>query len=124
MAGLEAIFRWLHVFAGITWIGHLYFFNWVNGPLQGKLDGPTKKVVVPELMPRALYWFRWGAAYTWFTGVLLLGLVYYMGQQTLASGAEWTAGAVIMIVVTFLAVFILYLLCKRGFSKHFLCDWF
>src|SRR5919106_282154 len=79
MAGLEAIFRWMHVFAGIIWIGHLYFFNWVNGPLQAKLDGPTKKIVVPELMPRALYWFRWGAAYTWITGVLLLGLVYYMG---------------------------------------------
>src|ERR671919_248278 len=79
MAGLEAIFRWMHVFAGIIWIGHLYFFNWVNGPLQAKLDGPTKKIVVPELMPRALYWFRWGAAYTWITGVLLLGLVVYMG---------------------------------------------
>src|SRR6478752_9457336 len=79
MGGLEAIFRWLHVFAGITWIGHLYFFNWVNGPFQAKIDGPTKKVVVPELMPRALYWFRWGAAYTWITGILLLGLVIYMG---------------------------------------------
>ena len=102
MEGLEAIFRWLHVFAGIIWIGHLYFFNWVNGPLQAKLDGPTKKLVVPELMPRALYWFRWGAAYTWITGVLLLGLVYYMGQQTLATGAAWSAGAIIMIAVTFL----------------------
>src|SRR5436189_227691 len=70
MEALEALFRWMHVFAGITWIGHLYFFNWVNGPLQAKLDGPTKKLVVPELMPRALYWFRWGAAYTWITGAL------------------------------------------------------
>jgi len=106
MEALEAIFRWMHVFAGITWIGHLYFFNWVNGPLQAKLDGPTKKIVVPELMPRALYWFRWGAAYTWFTGVLLLGLVYYMGQQVLNTGAEWSAGAGVMILVTFFAVFI------------------
>jgi uncharacterized membrane protein len=106
MEGLEAIFRWLHIFAGITWIGHLYFFNWVNGPFQGKIDGPTKKAVNPELLPRALYWFRWGAAYTWITGVLLLGLVYYMGQQALANGAEWSAGAMIMIAVTFLAVFI------------------
>ena len=93
MDALEAIFRWLHVFAGITWIGHLYFFNWVNGPLQAKLDGPTKKAVVPELMPRALYWFRWGAAYTWFTGILLIGMVYYMGQQALATDATWSAGA-------------------------------
>ena len=47
MEGLEAIFRWLHILAGITWIGHLYFFNWVNGPFQGKIDGPTKKIVNP-----------------------------------------------------------------------------
>ena len=40
-AGLEAVFRWFHVFAGITWIGLLYFFNWINGPLMAKLDGAT-----------------------------------------------------------------------------------
>ena len=118
MAGLEAIFRWLHVFAGITWIGHLYFFNWVNGPFQAKIDGPTKKVVNPELMPRALYWLRWGAAYTWITGVLLLGMVYYMGEQALANGAEWSAGAGIMIAVTFLAVFIYDPLWKSGLANN------
>src|SRR5436190_6841013 len=105
MAGLEAIFRWLHVFAGITWIGHLYFFNWVNGPFQGKLDGPTKKTIVPELMPRALYWFRWGAAWTWVTGVLMLGIIYYDGKQAF-DNAGWSMGAGIMILVTFAAVFI------------------
>src|SRR5262245_47556231 len=103
MEGLEAIFRWMHVFVGIIWIGHLYFFNWVNGPLQAKLDGPTKKAVVPELMPRALYWFRWGAAYTWFSGVLLLLLVYYHGQLALATGETWTVGAFIMLAVTLFA---------------------
>jgi uncharacterized membrane protein len=118
MEGLEAIFRWLHVFAGITWIGHLYFFNWVNGPFQAKIDGPTKKIVNPELMPRALYWFRWGAAYTWITGVLLLGLVYYMGQQALANGAEWSAGAMIMIAVTFLGVFLYDALWKSGLANN------
>jgi uncharacterized membrane protein len=118
MEGLEAIFRWMHVFAGIIWIGHLYFFNWVNGPLQAKLDGPTKKAVVPELMPRALYWFRWGAAYTWITGVLLLMLVYYHGQQVLASGADWSAGTVIMIALTFLGVFIYDSLWKSGLANN------
>ena len=81
---LEAIFRWMHVFVGIIWIGLLYFFNWVNGPFAAKLDGATKKTVVPELMPRALFWFRWGAAWTWITGVLLLALVYYMTNNTTA----------------------------------------
>ena len=118
MEALEAIFRWMHVFAGIIWIGHLYFFNWVNGPLQAKLDGPTKKTVVPELMPRALYWFRWGAAYTWITGVLLLALVYYHGQQVLNAGAGWSAGTGIMIAVTFLAVFIYDALWKSGLANN------
>jgi uncharacterized membrane protein len=119
MEALEAIFRWLHVFAGIIWIGHLYFFNWVNGPLAAKLDGPTKKVVVPELMPRALYWFRWGAAYTWITGVLLLMLVYYHGQQAFGpEGANWSAGAILMILVTFVAVFVYDLLWKSALANN------
>ena len=46
-----------------------------------------RKLVVPELMPRALYWFRWGAAWTWITGFLLLGLVYYHGKQAFDTGA-------------------------------------
>jgi len=78
-AWMQLIFRWLHVVAGVAWIGHLYFFNWVNGPFAKTMDAATKKAVVPELMPRALYWFRWGAAWTWITGILLAGLVYYMG---------------------------------------------
>jgi uncharacterized membrane protein len=108
----------MHVFAGITWIGHLYFFNWVNGPLQAKLDGPTKKAVVPELMPRALYWFRWGAAYTWFTGVLLLGMVYYMGDQTFNQGAGWGTRAIVMVAITFLGCFIYDTLWKTSIAAN------
>jgi uncharacterized membrane protein len=80
---INLLFRWLHVVAGITWIGLLYFFNWVNGPFQGKIDGPTKKLVNPELLPRALYWFRWGAAWTWFSGFVLAGIIYYSSRDTL-----------------------------------------
>ena len=80
---INLIFRWLHVVAGIMWIGLLYFFNFVNGPFQGKIDGPTKKLVNPELMPRALYWFRWGAAWTWISGFVLAGIVYYQTKLVL-----------------------------------------
>src|ERR1700759_1359589 len=76
---LNLIFRWTHVVAGVMWIGHLWFFNFVNAQVAKTYDADSKKKVVPELMPRALYWFRWGAAYTWITGFLLLGMVYYMG---------------------------------------------
>jgi uncharacterized membrane protein len=104
---LEALFRWIHVVAGIVWIGHLYFFNFVNGPFEGTLDGGAKKAVVPQLRPRALYWFRWGAAWTWVTGVLLLLLVYYHGRLMFAPDVSWTAGAFLMLAITFLA-FLVY----------------
>jgi len=105
---LQSIFRWIHVVAGIAWIGHLYFFNFVNSVFAPTMDGDTKKKVVPELMPRALYWFRWGAAWTWITGVLLVLLVFYHNSQYLFdAGATWNAGAIIMIIVTF-AGFLVY----------------
>jgi uncharacterized membrane protein len=112
---LDAIFRWLHVLAGITWIGHLYFFNWVNGPFQATIDGPTKKAVNPQLLPRALYWFRWGAAWTWITGVLLLLLVFYHGGLAVADG--WSLGAVVMILVTFLAFAVYDAIAKSDLGK-------
>jgi uncharacterized membrane protein len=117
-AGLEPIFRWMHILAGILWIGHLYFFNFVNGPLAGKLDGGTKKIVVPELMPRALFWFRWGAAWTWITGILLLGIVYYMNKAAIDTNMEFSAGTWIMLVVTFLGVFLYDGLFKSGLAKN------
>src|SRR5213596_3160583 len=56
---LQALLRWIHIVAGIIWIRLLYFFNFVNAAFAATMDGPTKQKVVPELMPRALYWFRW-----------------------------------------------------------------
>ena len=64
--------RWAHFVAGITWIGLLYFFNLVNVPVQKALDADTKKKVNPDLLSRALWWFRWGAVVT-----VLAGLMYY-----------------------------------------------
>jgi uncharacterized membrane protein len=64
--------RWSHFVAGITWIGLLYFFNLVNVKFMKALDAPTKGKVIPELMPRALWFFRWGAVVT-----VLAGLIYY-----------------------------------------------
>src|SRR5262245_11647157 len=81
MQQVELFVRWIHIAAGVMWIGHLWFFNFVNANFAPTMDGETKKKVVPQLMPRALYWFRWGAAWTWITGLLLLFLVYYHGYN-------------------------------------------
>ncbi|HKP81580.1 MAG TPA: urate hydroxylase PuuD [Pyrinomonadaceae bacterium] len=66
------LLRWLHFVAGITWIGLLYFFNLVNVPFQKGIDADTKKKVNPDLLGRALWYFRWGAVIT-----VLAGLMYY-----------------------------------------------
>jgi uncharacterized membrane protein len=114
---LNALFRWMHILAGITWIGMLYFFNWVNGPFAATLDADAKKKVVPELMPRALFWFRWGAAWTWITGVLLLLVVFYHGGIMFDGGAGWTGPAIVMVAVTFLATFVYDALHKSALGK-------
>ncbi len=69
--------RWIHFLAGITWIGLLYFFNLVNVPFQRELDAPTRMKVVPLLMPRALWWFRWASVVT-----VLAGISYWMNIVT------------------------------------------
>ena len=94
--------RWLHVIAGITWIGFLYFFNFVNVPLQGSMDDQTKKAVNPLLQPRALWWFRWGAMITFLAGLVLFIMNYmytpelgfgptpfWSGPEGLTSRAVW-----------------------------------
>jgi uncharacterized membrane protein len=119
---IQALLRWAHIIAGIIWIGHLYFFNWVNGPFVATLDKETKQRVVPELMPRALFWFRWGAAWTWITGFFLLALVYYhpwremMFEQGPNSG--WSAGAGAMLALTFLSPIIYSPIASSGLAKN------
>jgi len=120
LSGFDQFFRWLHVFAGIMWIGMLYFFNFVNGPFAATLDGDSKKKVTPELMPRALFWFRWGAAWTWITGVILLGIVYYSNRAVLLGdpNIKWGPGTIVMVAFTFLAVFLYDIIAKSGIGKN------
>ena len=67
------LMRWIHLTAGITWIGLLYFFNLVNVSFQQEMDAQTRLVVVPNLMPKALWWFRWSSVVT-----VLVGIAYWM----------------------------------------------
>lgn len=71
---LDGLFRWLHVMAGITWIGLLYYFNFVQVPAMkdATADG-TAAGISKHVAPRALLWFRWAALVTWFAGAALLG---------------------------------------------------
>jgi uncharacterized membrane protein len=115
---IHPIFKWLHIIAGVLWIGLLYFFNWVNGHFAATLDADTKKKVIPELMPRTLYFFRWGAAWTWVTGLVLLLVVFYHGGLTFEEDANWQLPAFVMIGITFLGVYIYDFIYKSGLASN------
>ena len=97
--------RWLHVIAGITWIGLLYFFNFINSVLQSKIDDATKKAINPQLMPRTLWWFRWGAMITFLAGLILFTINYMhtpgqgFGPTVLFTDAEGMTGRAIWILM-------------------------
>jgi len=72
--GLVMILRWVHFFAGIAWIGHLYYFNFVQGAFMGEVDATVKNTAFSKLVPRALWWFRYGALFTFLAGVGMLAI--------------------------------------------------
>ncbi len=73
-AGLEVLMRWLHVFAGVIWIGVLYYFNFIQTPFFGtEVGGPAKGPMTRGLVPNALWWFRWGAMFTFLSGWAIVG---------------------------------------------------
>ncbi len=68
---LNGILQWLHVFFGITWIGLLYYFNFVQTPVMPTVPAELKPGITKYIAPAALFYFRWGAAFTVLTGLLL-----------------------------------------------------
>lgn len=72
--GLQFLLRWFHYFFGVVWIGMLYYFNFVQGSFFAETDAATKSNAIQKLLPRALWWFRWGAMGTMLTGVVILAI--------------------------------------------------
>ena len=83
--GFYFLMRWLHVFWGIVWIGHLYYFNFCQGAFMNETDAGAKSQVMQKLAPRALWWFRWGAMWTFVTGAIMLSI---RGHQDASTGVE------------------------------------
>jgi uncharacterized membrane protein len=71
LGDVNGILQWLHVFFGITWIGLLYYFNFVQIPTMPTVPAELKPGVSKYIAPSALFYFRWGAAFTVLTGLLL-----------------------------------------------------
>jgi len=72
LMAIDFLFRWAHVLFGITWIGLLYYFNFIQGEYFKEAEASAKADAMKKLAPRALWWFRWGAMFTFLTGLVLL----------------------------------------------------
>ena len=69
------LFRWIHFFAGVAWIGLLYYFNFVQTEYFKEADATAKSSAISKLVPRALWWFRYGALFTFLSGLALAGFL-------------------------------------------------
>jgi uncharacterized membrane protein len=99
---LNFIARWVHVFAGIMWVGTTYYFTWLDARLTEEEKAlvntgssaqiwmvhsggfyAVEKRKVPDELSRKLHWFKWEAGTTWLSGFALLIIVYYLGGGAL-----------------------------------------
>lgn len=133
--------RWLHVIAGISWIGTSFYFNWLNSRIRppqppepgiagelwsvhgGGFYRSVKYGVAPDRLPATLHWFKWEAYVTWLSGVALLVLVYYLDATAYLidpRNAGVTAGAAVGIgVATLAGGWLIYdLLCRSGLGSR------
>jgi uncharacterized membrane protein len=100
-SNMQMIYRWIHFVAGITWLGLLYFFNLVNVPFMKEMDSATKGKIIPSMLTRALWWFRWSAVVT-----VLAGLAYW-GQFIVSVDARNGGGSAGKVMGTFFLIWTL-----------------
>ncbi|RPH98728.1 MAG: antitermination protein NusG [Lysobacterales bacterium] len=76
---LAFLFRWIHLLGGVAWIGLLWYFNFVQGEYFKQAEAASKSDAIRKLVPRALWWFRWGAMVTLLSGLAMLGAKHLTG---------------------------------------------
>src|SRR5712675_565311 len=89
---LQLVLRWIHFIGGITWVGLLYFFVLVNADFLKQLDAATRAKVVPLLMPRALWWFRWASVVTVLAGIWYWMMIVGTDALNYVNGVEGSGG--------------------------------
>ncbi len=92
-------FRWFHILAGITWIGLLYYFNFVQVPAfaafedepHKEIGGKARLIALDKVTRKALWWFRWAAAFTFLTGILITGVEkdYFKSVNVAGADVSW-----------------------------------
>jgi uncharacterized membrane protein len=91
-AAAEFWMRWFHYFFGVLWIGHLFYYNFSQTPFMAETDAATKSQIFQKLQPRTMFWFRWGAMFTFLTGFAMIG--HKMGALGIPATSAW--GTVIL----------------------------
>jgi uncharacterized membrane protein len=142
---LGMLLRWLHVIAGIAWVGSSFYFVWLDDSLDapppdseeakkgvsgelwavhgGGFYNPQKYLVAPARLPEKLHWFKWEAYTTWLSGTALLVIVYWMRAQAMMvdpSVAAITAAQAVAIGIASMVVsWVVYdLLCRSPLGRH------
>jgi uncharacterized membrane protein len=95
MNGFLFLLRWMHFFFGIIWIGLLYYFNFVQGSYFAETDAPSKSNAIQKLVPRALWWFRWGAMYTFLSGLIILIIRFHNEPVATSWGIPILVGGIL-----------------------------
>ena len=86
--GWLLLLRWIHFLAGITWIGLLYYFNFVQVPFFGETEPGVRSGAQQKLLPRAMWWFRWSAMITFLSGLIYF-LDYWLRRRGLSDPGTW-----------------------------------
>jgi uncharacterized membrane protein len=109
------LMRWLHYVFGIIWIGHLYYFNFTQVPFFAETDAATKSNAIQKLVPRALWWFRWGAMFTFITGLIMLSIwgAKVGGEALNTSFGLFISVGAILATIMFLNVWLIIWPCQK-----------
>ena len=106
------VLRWIHFVAGVLWLGLLYFFKLVNTPFLQELNPQQRGMVVPRLMPRALWWFRWSSVVTVVAGLAYWG--HIVGSDARAATAVGEPASVGRVLGSFLLIWTLAFAVEMG----------
>jgi uncharacterized membrane protein len=106
---VDVLVRWLHIGAGITWIGLLYYFNFVQVPAFAEMEAAARNNALDKLAWRALWWFRWAAAATVVTGIMILLFQTNGDKAQLFSGDYWKSSTGMAIATGILLALTMFL---------------
>ena len=107
----EFLLRWIHFLSGITWIGLLYYFNFVQAPFMGKAEAVTKTDITTKMAPNSLWWFRWSAMFTVIAGILIIVNRISMGGMGIMAtswGVSISIGGILGLIMWFNVWFIIW----------------